>query len=97
LSVGFDLYGRLVRKSYGEGHSERPRYTGFSTWMTLTHNFTFRNYASIGAVDVGIPILVLIMGLAVLWAGDGSPPRICIVLRLGNAPCSVELYEASLP
>ena len=43
----------------------------YSDWMGQPQDFTFWDYASIGATGIGIPFAVLILGGGILWAADG--------------------------
>jgi hypothetical protein len=44
---------------------------GFGEWMTQVQNFTFWDYASIGATGIAIPIAAWVLGFCILWAADG--------------------------
>ena len=43
----------------------------FSDWMSQVPYFTFWDYASIAATAIGVPIVVLALGSALVWAFRG--------------------------
>jgi len=42
----------------------------FGEWLSPLP-FTLWNYANIAAVAVGVPVAILVLGVGLLWAGDG--------------------------
>jgi hypothetical protein len=43
----------------------------FDDWMSPVSYFSLRDYARIGAMGIGPPIAVLVLGFSILWAADG--------------------------